>query len=456
MSLLKNFFDENPSITRIASQIISTIPMSIRLGKNFWEWYSFFNESEGWDIKKLQDYQLICLRSLLCEVYNSSIYFRQIISITQINKIYTLEDFKKNVPTLSRADFRDNYNYILSNTPKYQKLEKSQTSGTTGMAIQFYHDASDRDREWAAICHQWKRVGYDPANSRRAEFRGLNHKDQIVNYMPHQNALRCSILHMQKEHIIKYADEIEKNKIDFYHGYPSAFYLLANEILRYGIKFPQPKAVLLASENVFDWQVDKIQEAFPNSKIFAHYGCAERTVLAGWCEYRHEYHVMPQYGLFELNEETGEIIGTNLVNTTNAFIRYKMSDAILKFENTICPDCNRPYTPRLIEIGGRTEDYLYSIEKGWIPPAIVTYPLKSLKVINEIQFVQNEKSEIIIRYTKPASKNELIQKDLDEIIDGINQLFGTNTRCKFEIVDGFERGVTGKFKWIINNLAEKP
>ncbi len=39
---------------------------------------------------------------------------------------------------------------------------------------------------------------------------------------------------------------------------------------RFGIEFPQPKAVLLASEIVYDWQVDRIIEAFPKAKIFSH------------------------------------------------------------------------------------------------------------------------------------------------------------------------------------------
>jgi phenylacetate-CoA ligase len=393
---------------------------------------------------------------LLLDLTATSEFYRGRTGVLNLERNFSLNEFYAQVPILSRFEFKNCYTYILSSDYKNQKVVKSNTSGTTGMAIQFYHTDDDQVREWAAICHQWKRAGYLPGVSRRAEFRGLTSFGLLVEKFPQQNMIRCSILNLKKQHIIYYAEEIRKNKIDFYHGYPSAIYLLASEIIHNKIDFPQPKAVLLASEIVYDWQVAQIQKAFPNTFIYSHYGCAERTVLAGWCEHRREYHVLPQYGLVEIDEKNSEIIGTNLYNSVNGFVRYRMTDTVLKVDYTICPACHRPYTPRLIELGGRTEDFLFSLENGWIPPAIVTYPLKSLKVIREVQFFQKERAEICLRYTTLRQDDDLLKHDLDVIKTGLHHIFGTGMSFKFEPVEGFQRGPTGKFKWVICELEEMP
>ena len=325
------------------------------------------------------------------------------------------------------------------------------------MALQFEHPVKDWAREWAAICHQWKRVGYVPGVSRRAEFRGLTTRGQLIEAFPDKNMIRCSILNLKKEAVQRYADEIRNQKIDFLHGYPSAFYLLAKQIKDSGIDFPEPEAILLASEEVFDWQLLQIKEIFPNAKLHASYGCAERTVMAGWCEHRQEYHVLPQYSLVEVDETTNELIGTNLFNTLNGFVRYRMSDTVIKIENEPCPDCGRPYTPRLIELGGRSEDYLFSSENGWISPAILTYPFKELKSIQEIQLVQRKINEVEVGYTlRIKADANLVKHDITQIQHGLHDLLGKEMIINFTLVDGFPRGPTGKFKWVVCELDEMP
>jgi len=447
--------EKYPKIKRLAYRLLAATPSSYRLGKEFWKWYSFFEESEDWDLIKIKQFQVDRIRSLLVELAMTSEFYHKRFAFFEVHKITSLEEFCAQVPTLSKLEFKSQYKKILSSSWQAQNSVKSQTSGTTGMPIQFYHPAKDGAREWAAICHQWKRVGFSPTASRRAEFRGLTGSQRIVESFPHKNKIRCSILNLKREHIVYYADEIRKNRIDYYHGYPSALYLLAMEIISSGIKFPQPKAVLLASEIVYEWQVNRIQEAFPEAKIFAHYGCAERTVLAGWCEYRREYHVLPQYGILEVDGNTSEIIGTNLYNSVNGFIRYLMTDTATGIDYTPCPGCHRPYTPRLTNIAGRSEDFLFSPEKGWIPPAIVTYPLKSLQVVREVQFHQKEKTEICVRYLAQSS-NPLLNDDLNQIKSGMHHVFGSNMSFKFEQVEDFKRGSTGKFQWIVSDLEEMP
>ena len=147
-------------------------------------------------------------------------------------------------------------------------------------------------------------------------------------------------------------------------------------------------------------------------------------------------------------------MGTNLFNTMNGFVRYRMSDTALGVAAGACPDCGRAYSPRLTELGGRVEDYLFSPERGWIPPAIVTYALKSLSAICEVQIVQREKHALLVRYatrTEAAAKRECA-----EIETGLRHLFGADIAVRFERADGFPRSATGKFRWTVCELDESP
>lgn len=212
---------------------------------------------------------------------------------------------------------------------------------------------------------------------------------------------------------------------------------------------------MLASEMVYEWQIDALRNIFPNARLYAHYGCAERTVLAGWCEYEQIYHVLPQYSLVEIDPETSEIIGTNLYNTINGFVRYRMTDTVLEPSWDTCPACHRPYIPRFKAVGGRTEDFLFSPERGWIPPAIITYPFKALKVIRETQIHQSRPEEIVIYFVaNEDAPSALISHDQQHILERMYHLFGHSTSFQFVRVDTIARDKSGKFKWVVSNLAQ--
>ncbi|MCK4574402.1 MAG: hypothetical protein KAU36_08515, partial [candidate division Zixibacteria bacterium] len=291
--------------------------------------------------------------------------------------------------------------------------------------------------------------------SRRAEFRGMVSSRGHVDVFPDRNMISCSILYLDERHVRRYADAIRTHRIDFLHGYPSALHLLSRTITDCGMDFPQPKGILLASGPVYQWQLDTIQKTFPDARLYAHYGCAERTVMAGWCEHRREYHVMPHYSIVEVDPVNNEVIGTNLFNTVNGFVRYRMTDTVLDFDDAPCPDCGRPYVPRIVNLGGRTGHYLFSPENGWIAPALVTYPLHCARTIRQAQFVQPERDSITLRYVAPQTADiKAIKRDLAGIEDGMRRLLGATTGLSFERVDEFPRSASGKFKWIVSELDE--
>ncbi len=401
----------------------------------------------------MQEWQLQQVKRLLSMLRDTSAYYQELLRDVPIESIDSLARFGEMVPSIDRETFRSNQAIIRSINWQTFRTTAARTSGTTGSALQFLHESADSIREHAAICHQWSRIGYRPGTSMRAEFRGIPKGDRRFELFPERPMIRFPILTLRETEVRFFADKCREYRVEFLHGYPSAIHLVAESVLSHGIVFPQPKGIMLASEEVHPWQIARVRQAFPNAKLFAHYGCAERTVLAGWCESSMDYHVMPQYGLVESDPTTSELVTTNLVNVVNGFLRYRMSDTAGAVTWNPCPHCHRPYLPLIGTLSGRTEDYLFTSSRGWISPALLTHPLKGLSEVREIRFVQANPDQVTMEYTAGSRATaDALEREVLGITNGVRQILGSSCRLEAKRVDDFPRTASGKFKWIVSSL----
>lgn len=433
-----------PGLESAVRHLKATVPYQYRLGRHFFEWYQRFEDAESWSAEQTADYRRELLVQLLQSLKDRHPTYREM--LRGCDPAQAAENLPSVFPVLTRNGFRA----IPSQPELASRLSPAGTSGTTGNALQFFHDAKDNEREWAAICHQWRRIGFDPLISRRAEFRGLVPPGQLVQKFPEYNMLRCSILDLGRDSVRHYASVCRDNRIEFLHGYPSALDLLARTCLKEGIRFEGIRGIMLASEMVYPHQTEMIEQAFPGARLIAHYGNAERVALGAWCETERTYHLLPLYSMIEVQDD-GSLIGTNLFNTVNPFIRYQMSDRVTLAGSKACPACGRYADPLVLTVDGRAEDYLYSPVRGWIPPAIITYPLKHLQVVREMQLVQREKDSIELRYSTVGDTDESaeiadIAAGLESILTGV-----TIVPVRYE---SLSRGGAGKFRWLVSELEQ--
>ncbi|MBU0983726.1 MAG: hypothetical protein KKA42_07635, partial [candidate division Zixibacteria bacterium] len=195
---LKEWVRRHPRVRELTGRLGGRLPASMRLGRDFLHWYAFFQESETWTPEQHRAFQLERLRDLLGELRETSDFYRERLGGLTLSDCDSIAWLQKHVPALTRDQFMAEHGRILNRTgvPKNARLYTS--SGTTGKSVQFYHTAEDDQREWAAICHQWSRVGYDPAQSRRAEFRGPTRSGELTDVSLERNLVRCSTLHLRK------------------------------------------------------------------------------------------------------------------------------------------------------------------------------------------------------------------------------------------------------------------
>jgi phenylacetate-CoA ligase len=443
-------------VGQFVKKIYEAVPVSIRLGKTFWETYNFLQESQWWSAEKLKKYQLLQLKRLLYHSYENVPYYRMIFKEKNLkpSDIKSLDDLRK-LPVLDKDTFKLNFSKMMARNIDVKKLRMSHTSGTTGKPLQFYQEPFESEKEWAFICHQWSRVGYRPGEP-RVELRGpiIRGKSRVY-YDPITKVLRL-LPYIETKEVAEYYIKIIKSfGTNFLHGYPSVIASLAYMVKRYNIAVPfKLKAVLFASENVYDWEREIVEEVF-KCRVFAHYGLAEHVALAAECEYNHFYHFVPQYGITEIDPDTHEIIATGFLNYVNPFIRYKTTDIASSPVISKCENCGRNYFPIVEKIEGRLEDFIVTPQGTLIAPSAITHLFKDLKTIKENQLIQEAPDQIVLRVV-PWNKNmeEALKAELYCLCQGLREILGTDMQIKIEVVDEIERLKSGKFKWIQSKVSK--
>jgi phenylacetate-CoA ligase len=441
---------------KIIKSTYGLLPISLRFGKVFWQTYNFLQESQWWSRKELENYQMAQLNKLLLHAYNNVPYYQNLF-IEQALKpedIQSLDDLKK-VPFLTKDMVRERSRDLTAKNYDIKDLYISHTSGTTGKPLQWYISLEEDQKEYASICHQWSRVGFNPGDS-TVQLRGniIDNKKRY-EYDPAYKVLRLSPKFYSKEIINYYLKLIKDFGAKFIHGYPSVISLFASLIKEYNLQVPfELKAILFASEAIYSWEKQISGEVF-KCRIFSHYGNAEKVTLAGECEKTERYHPIPQYGITEIGGDN-QIIGTSLINYVTPFIRYKTTDIVSGVNNDELCSCKRQYFPSFDSVEGRLEDYIITPRGEFISPAVLTHPFKDFQEIRNTQIVQKTAKFIELRVV-PNEKHDLniLKSEINILISGLNKILSNDMEIKPEIVDTIETSASGKFRWIISEISKK-
>ena len=346
--------------------------------KEFLKWYNFLQESQWWSKQKLEEYQIQQLTKLLHHAYKNVPYYRRVFNERGLkpDDIRDFDDLRK-LPFLTKQIIQDNLEDLRAQNYPLRKFQYVTTGGSTGIPVGFYIERGISSvREWAFMFTQWSRVGFKTGD-RSVILRGnivqFAKKGKFWEYDPVNQNLILSSYHLTNENMPKYIQKIKEFKPDFIQAYPSAITILARFMKEHNIEnFPNIKAVLCGSENLYPWQRELLEEVF-RCRVYSWYGHSEQAVLAGECEKSSYYHIFPEYGIVELigengkpvieNNKIGEIIATGLNSFIFPFIRYKTMDLGM-CTNQRC-SCGRNYS-LLERIEGRLQELIVTKDKRLI------------------------------------------------------------------------------------------
>jgi phenylacetate-CoA ligase len=317
-----------------ANRIMAYIPFSIRFGPEYSRQRKIIREigSLKSDSAAQRAWRAGKLREIIFWAVQHHPFYRRLlgsIPLDGLNDRFAL--CLKSLPVVTKAD--------LQATPLEQRtlLRKgcrlSNTGGSTGQTMAFYVDRHFAAREWAHMRWIWRKLNYE-AKDLRLIFNGEARGETPLQFKPHHNAYAVNLCCAPDlvAHTIR-KTVVDKQKIRFLHGYPSAIYefisycqtnerWLVNELRK------SLKGLLFGSEYPLPVHREALRECLGVNSI-SWYGHSEGSILA-YETSPYVYAPMQTYGFAEAVSAEGScrLVCTGYYNRVHPFIRYDTGDLI--------------------------------------------------------------------------------------------------------------------------------
>lgn len=427
-----------------------------RYGKGFHRILSWYESNAFLPKEKIYGIRDERLAQFINYAINHVPHYRKIAKKIGIKKvgIRDLPGVMSEFPVLQKKYVQQHIAGFISEVFPKKRMHDIHTSGTTGTGLRF-KTTKEAVREQWAVCWRYRRWHNIHFGTWNGFFGGrsivpiFQEKPPFWRHNIPGRQVYFSVYHMSRDNIPYYFEEIEKRKIPWLHGYPSAIDLLASFIMDEGIEPPVDiKHITVGSENLMDSQARRIQAAF-KIKPMQHYGLAEAVANISMCE-QGKMHVDEEYSFVEFQpaKEPGlfRIIGTNFTNYATPLIKYDTGDLVrLSSEKCVC---GRP--GRIVKnIDGRKEDYI--ILKNGAKVGRLDHIFKDLVNIREAQLVQERPGEVIFRIVKGKCYE---RTDEMLLIKEAKKRLGENTRIILQYTDAISRSSIGKLRFVISKIQD--
>lgn len=449
------------NIKNIVSGVISNLPPNlIHIGTGYSAVHDFYQDAQWWDIKQIEQWQLLQLKEIIQYAYANTPGYKQLYDEANFlpSDLVSLSDISR-IPFTDKSLLRDNIKDFTVASSVSGRQFPCMTGGSTGIPFSFYVDKKNAAAEYGFIYNSWESVGWKESDI-GIKLRGahLGDEDHLAKKIGwHRYALSASF--MTDENYQKYIDIIKYTKSSFLHAYPSTLSDLSSLIISHNdegkLKIDH---IFLGSENLYTWQTELIKRAFPNSKIISWYGQSERVIWAPWCEHHEKYHLNPFYGYTEIldgnrevNEgETGELVGTSFWMKATPFIRYRTNDFAEKGPS-YCEKCGRNF--QLINrIDGRLSEIIIGRNGRRISLTVFAGSImhgKTFEHIKQFRFIQEKEGELLLAIVPNLGFSETDKIHLNK---ELSKFLGADFICEIILVNSLNKSKNGKYSYLEQHL----
>jgi phenylacetate-CoA ligase len=361
------------------------------------------------------------------------------------------------LPVLSRELVSNDPASFLAKPIRF--LDERRTSGSSGRPPTVLYLDKDRSvREMAFLHHFWSRMGYATGDGRALLTGTLRYAAAGGEYGfdPALRELWLNAGRLDAATMDRHLDHMDRHRLPFLFGMPSAMTVLALHMRRIGRTRPgYMKGVISASETLFPHQRRLIADAF-GTPVRAFYGLTERVAIADEVA-PDVYAFHPFYGLAELVDDSGNqvtraggrgrLVATGLGNVGMPLIRYDTGDRARLVES---PSWDNGW--RLVVSGIRSkwsQEFLVSAS-GALVPVSVALPEAGAGLIREFQFAQHEPGRAVLRVVSlPGAARDEIEHVM---LDAVRVVVGPQLHLVLEIVDEIAAGPNDKRRFVDQRL----
>ena len=428
-----------------------------RFSREFFAYLDWLEESQYWSEMEVYDYKLRELQKIYQHAYTTVPFYRDKYkrSGLSLNLIRELEDTHK-IPVLQKAEIRKHWKDMVSQNHPEGKLFSKQTSGSTGMALDFYATKRSTSFQWAIWWRLRRQYGVN-FNDKSLSFIGKitvpiqQKKPPFWRVNKPLNQHLVNMQHIKDDNIKFFIDYIDQEKFIFFSGYPSIIYSFCHIVESLGLRISNPpQYVFTGAEKLFDYQKSCIKRVL-GCIVTDHYGFSEGAGNATQCKHGN-YHEDFEFGHLEPNKKTqltpttfsGEILATGFANYGMPFIRYNVGDSAT-WTTEKCA-CGRN-SSTIVNIDGRNEDFIITPEG--LTLKIHSYLFKDTKQIKECQIVQYKLDEVVFRIVKRPDYSSWNETHLRQ---KVRKWISSTINVNFEYVNEIERTDSGKFQAVVSYI----
>ena len=418
-------------------------------------------ERSQWaDREELDRIKLDKLKMLVSYAYENVPYYTELFDGLKLKPqdIKELGDIDK-IPVLTKEIINSNFQRLLSKKHKEGTYWIERTGGSTGNTCAFYRDHTTHEFALAVNRRFYKWAGYD-TGTKFFTLRGGSYDDHAkplrlrtrIHYHV-TNHVIINTFDMSEKDMLAHSELMNRFKPTTVHGFANSVYVFAKFLKERGIDFPRPRSVITASEMLYDYQRQLIEEVF-GCKVFDEYGCKEMSVIAFECESHSGLHIAEEKFILEVLQdgktakegETGKIIITDLNNYAMPFLRYQNGDACAYTEEEC--DCKRKLR-RIESLEGRLTDFLKSPEGKFVSGVAITEFLARIPGIKEFQVIQTSLERLEVRLVRGESFNNQTES---QVISRLKKSISDKAQIEIRYAEKIETTASGKRKPIVMNL----
>jgi phenylacetate-CoA ligase len=368
------------------------------------------------------------------------------------------------LPVTDKLDIkRHTQRYLSTAMPAQARLEMF-TGGSTRNPMRFYLQKHvTRPKEYAYVQEFRRRVGATGddlvlALRGRSVPSAAQHGGSIWMVEPIKRQLILSSDHLERRFMPAYAEALAQHRPRYIEAFPSALYPLARWLATHPLpEFTRNvRGVMLYSENVYGYQLEKIREVF-GCPILSHYGHSERVLMAASMPDDDRYFFWPQYGHFELLDaedrpvtqpgKLGFVVGTSFDNRVMPFVRYRTGDLAVLSERG---HPLLPGFPACERIVGRLQEFVVCRDQRLMSITtlgVAHFP--ELALVDAIQYEQHVPGKVVL---KVVSESPLTAPQREGIAAAVERK--TQGGCDVEVaqVESIARTPRGKARMLVQHL----
>jgi phenylacetate-CoA ligase len=433
------------------------LPLHERLkGKRTFQWLRTLERTQWLSLEELRAFQLERLRHHLRFAYDHVPYYRRLLDEHGLppHRVTTLEDFS-GIPPLTRQAVRDHFD-ALQARPQLGRLQRIATGGSTGVPVTVLVDMERMGFGEAARLRSHRWFGPEPG-AREVVLWGspveLTRQDRVRNFRDHLiNSRLLSAFDLSERALTEYGAFIRRYRPQKMFGYASAFYLLASYLEATRWRAPGTlRAIFTTAEPLFDFQRKKIECVF-ECPTATEYGSRDGGMAANECP-KGGLHIPIEGMHVEILGDHGGGIGEIVVTILDSFafpiIRYRTGD-LGSLSQAPCP-CGRNL-PCLKSVEGRLTDFIVTPDGRCLHALAVIYPLRETPHVREFQFVQETADHVTVTLVPDLGFSHDNER---EVRSQLAARLGPRVRIEIERVAEIERSPSGKFRYVVSNVARQ-